>query len=217
MSKIHQIRQGLQHQLEQWEAMAESLELQLTLGRAEALQRFDEQRQRLHTQAQELKGRLAQIDELGEEARTRAQTALEHLEVQLALARAETREAYLEQRDKLRKAIHALEERLDEAAASGGEGLGQRMEAELKTFARHADRLLAELEALEFQFQVHAEIARQRLADAKNALVLKIQTFRKQLGERQGQAKERMQQSQDELAQAARHLKDAFSSLLGHK
>lgn len=217
MSKIHQIRQSLQHQLEQWGAMAESLELQLTLGRAEALQHFDEQRQRLRTQAQELKGRLAQLDELGADARMRAQAALEHLEVQLALARAETRDAYLEQRDKLRQAIHALEERLDEAAASGGEGLGQRMEAELKTFAGHADRLLAELEALEFQFQVHAESARLRLADAKNALVLKLQAFRKQLGERQGQAKERMHQTEDELGQAARHLKDAFSNLLGHK
>jgi gas vesicle protein len=217
MSKIYQIRQSLQHQLEQWGAMAESFELQLTLGRAEALQRFDEQRQRLRAQVQELKSRLAQIDELGEDARTRAQAALEHLEVQLALARAETRDAYLEQRDKLRQAIHALEERLDGAAASGGEGLRQRIEAELQTFAGHADRLLAELEALEFQFQVHAESARQRLADAKNALLLKIDAFRKQLGEQQGQLKERMQQSQEELGQAARHLKEAFARLLGHQ
>lgn len=217
MSKIHQIRQSLQHQLEQWGAMAESLELQLTLGRAEALQRFDEQRQRLRTQLQELKSRLAQIDELGADARTRAQAALEHLEVQLALARAETRDAYLEQRDKLRQAIHALEERLEEAAASGDEGLQQRMEAELKTFVGHADRLLAELEALEFQFRIQGESTRQHLTDAKNALVLKIQSFRKQLGEVQGQAKERMQQAENELGQAARHLKDAFSSLLGQK
>lgn len=215
MSKIHQIRQGLQHQLEQWEAMAESLELQLTLGRAEALQRFEGQRQRLSTQVQALKARLTQINELGEDARIRAQAALEHLEVQLALGRAETRDAYLEQRDRLRQAIHALENRLDEAVASGT--AGHRLEAELKTFAGHADRLLAELEALEFQFQVNAESARQRLVDAKHALLLKIDAFRKQLAEQQSQAKERVQQTQDELGQAARHLKEAFSSLLAHK
>ena len=216
MSKIHQIRQSIEHKLNEWEDMAEALELQLTLGRAEALQRFDEQREKLRKLTEAMKPRLDALDAMSEEARATIQSALEHLQVQLALGRADSRDAYLEQREKLRQAVRSLEERLEEAVQSSSEeGVGQRLESELQSFVRAADRLLAELEALELQFEVHAESARNQLTDARHKLTQQIQSFRTQLAEQRAKAKERLAQSEAELGEAAAHVKEAFGRLLG--
>ncbi|HMM45535.1 MAG TPA: hypothetical protein PKE41_07860 [Candidatus Macondimonas sp.] len=217
MSKIHQIRQSIEHKLNQWEDMAEALELQLTLGRAEALQRFDEQREKLRKLTEAMKPRLNALDTMSEEARARIQSALEHLQVQLALGRAESRDAYLEQREKLRQAVRSVEERLGETAESGGAETSQKLTEELQTFLRAGDRLLAELEALELQFEVHAESARNKLTDARQKLTQQIQSFRKQLAEQRAKAAERLAQSEAELGEAARHVKEAFGRLLGRR
>ena len=215
MSKIHQIRQSIEHKLNQWEDMAEALELQLTLGRAEALQRFDEQREKLRAAATAMKTRVDAMESLGDDARRQVQGALEHLQVQLALGRAESRDAYLEQREKLRQAVRSVEERLEETAESGSAEISQKLTEELQTFARAADRLVAELEALELQFEVHAESARNQLTDARHKLTQQLQSFRKQLAEQRAKAKERLTQSEAELSEAARHVKEAFGRLLG--
>ncbi len=209
MSTIHQIRQSIQHKVDHWEALAESLELQLTLGRADALQRFDAERQRLQASIETLKERIGPTLQQGEAASARLKAALEHLEVKLALGRAETREVYLEQRNHLEQAIQSFEARLDEAVATSGE----RLESELKAFARQADRLRAEMEALEFQFQINTESARQHMVDARTALLLKIEAFRKQVSAQRGSTQDRLQQAEGELAEAARHLKASFLSL----
>lgn len=215
MSKIHQIRQSIEHKLNQWEGMAEALELQLTLGRAEALQRFDEQRENLRTATTAMKTRVDAMASLSDDARNRVQGALEHLQIQLALGRAESRDAYLEQREKLRQAVHSVEEQLAETAESGSAEISQKLTEELQTFARAADRLLAELEALELQFEIQAESARNQLTDARHKLTQQIQSFRKQLAEQRAKAKDRLTQSEAELGEAARHVKEAFGRLLG--
>ena len=215
MSKIHQIRQSIEHKLNQWEGMAEALELQLTLGRAEALQRFDEQRENLRTATTAMKTRVDAMASLSDDARNRVQGALEHLQIQLALGRAESRDAYLEQREKLRQAVRSVEEQLAETAESGSAEISQKLTEELQTFARAADRLLAELEALELQFEIQAESARNQLTDARHKLTQQIQSFRKQLAEQRAKAKDRLNQSEAELGEAARHVKEAFGRLLG--
>lgn len=215
MSKIHQIRQSVEHKLNEWEDMAEALELQLTLGRADALQRVDEQREKLRKLTEAMKPRLDALDAMSDEARARIQGALEHLQVQLALGRAETRDAYLEQREKLHQAIRNLEERLAQAAETGGAEVGPKLTEELQTFARMADRLQVELEALELQFEVRAESARNQLTDARHTLTLQVQSFRRQLAEQRAKTKERLARSEAELAQAASHVKEAFARLIG--
>ncbi|HBG51428.1 MAG TPA: hypothetical protein DDW89_06405, partial [Gammaproteobacteria bacterium] len=111
--------------------------------------------------------------------------------------------------------IRSVEEQLAETAESGSAEISQKLTEELQTFARAADRLLAELEALELQFEIQAESARNQLTDARHKLTQQIQSFRKQLAEQRAKAKDRLTQSEAELGEAARHVKEAFGRLLG--
>jgi len=210
MSKIHQIRQQMRHKLDQWEAVAESMELQLTLGRAELLQRYDREREHMSVLVKQLKTQLVSMEKLAAGTREKLTAAVAHLEVQLALGRAETQDAYFEQRDKLRSAIRALEDRFDEAANELGGRFEQQLEAGLAAYVSRADRLMTELESLEYQFQVNVDSAKQHLLDNKNELLLKIQAFRKHLAQRQTEAKEKFHQVESELAESVQHLKAAF-------
>jgi len=85
----------------------EELQVQAALGKAEAKDLFEDVKKNLHSNLQQLKIRIRQ--KKSSESLLPIVNAIEHLQVQLALGEAETREKFEEQRKILEAALNKLE------------------------------------------------------------------------------------------------------------
>ncbi|MDY6942804.1 MAG: hypothetical protein SVU69_07295 [Pseudomonadota bacterium] len=213
MSLIHELRESVEARLDRWESLAEALELQLQLGRKEALDRFEDEKQRLTERLEAMEKRFEETTGIADDMRDSVRGQVEHLRVQLALGRAETRDAYQEQRKNILAGIRSLEERLDSAGHQLGQENAERLEAVTKDLIRAADRLVAELEALEYQFEVGATTARQQLDDLRKDVVTRAQSIRKRLREQGSKAEDKMEAFEKDISQAASQAKQAFKKL----
>ncbi len=88
----------------------EELQVQTALGKAELNDKFEEIKKETKEKFQNLKEDLHKEVEKDKEKWKHAKAKLEHLEVQLALGKAETQEELQEQKKKLHGAIHSLKE-----------------------------------------------------------------------------------------------------------
>lgn len=115
--------ESLQQRLNEAKGDLEHLQVQLTLGKAEAVDAFEEQKAELSNKLDEVKGTLEEISQLGEERSKPMIGKLEDLQVQLALGKAESLKVYKEQEQRLNKAIYDFKQEaihtLDEAEAKG--------------------------------------------------------------------------------------------------
>lgn len=112
MSKIKQIREAVDTRLDKLDAQLDAWEAQVESSREEALERVQDQKEKLASAADRVGELVGESAKVADHLATSARAELEHLQVQLALGRAESREAYAEQREKIHTAIENVEHRL---------------------------------------------------------------------------------------------------------
>ena len=121
--------ENLQKRLEEAKGDLEHLQMQLNLGKSDAVDAFEEHKQELSDKLDEVKGTLEEISELGEERSKPMLSRLEDLRVQLALGKADSLTAYREQEKKLNQAIFDFKQEalktLDEAEDRGEERVAE--------------------------------------------------------------------------------------------
>ena len=84
----------------------EELQVQAALGKAELSDKFEEVKKETRKQFQNIKSEVNSVIDEDKEEWKHFKTKLEHLEVQLALGKAETKEVLEEQKKNLKKAFH---------------------------------------------------------------------------------------------------------------
>lgn len=90
----------------------EELAVQYSLGKAEAVDKFEAIKKEVNTKSIEWKEKYSKLEELGKEKSIELKTKLETLQVQLALGKAEAKEIYAEQKKKILNSIRDIEEQL---------------------------------------------------------------------------------------------------------
>jgi len=177
MSRIKEFRASLDKKLDALEHQALALEAQLTQTKDQAMLRLEQRKQQLRDLLKQVQVDVQKSKEMAEQAKTEVQAKLEHLQVQLALGKADARDTFEEQRTKTLKALNEFEsvaeQKLKGAAFESG-----------KVWEDLVDRtstLEAEFEALKGRFE--SEKAKQQitLESKKQEVLTKLELFKDQL------------------------------------
>ena len=177
MSRIKEFRASLDKKLDALEHRALALEAQLTQTKDQAMQRLEQRKQQLRDLLKQVQGDVQKSKEMAEQAKIEVQAKLEHLQVQLALGKADARDTFEEQRAKTLKALNEFEsiaeQKLKGAAFESG-----------KVWEDLVDRtstLEAEYEVLKDRFESEKAKQQVTLESKKEELLAKLGLYKDQL------------------------------------
>jgi hypothetical protein len=177
MSRIKEFRASLDKKLDALEHQALALEAQLTQTKDQAMQRLEQRKQQLRDLLKQVQADVQKSKEMAEQAKTEVQAKLEHLQVQLALGKADARDTFEEQRAKTLKALNEFESVAEQKLKGAAFESGKVWE----DFVDRTSTLEAEYEVLKDRFE--HEKARQQvtLESKKEELLARLVLYKDQL------------------------------------
>jgi hypothetical protein len=180
MLRIKELRASLDKKLDALEHQALALEAQLTQTPQQILQRLEERKQQLRDLLKQVQIDVQKSKEMAEQTKTEVQAKLEHLQVQLALGKADARDTFEEQRVKILKALNEFESVADQKLKGAVFESGRVWE----DLVGRTSKLEAEFEALKDRFESEKAKQQVRLEWKKEELLAKLVTFKDQLNEK---------------------------------
>ena len=177
MSRIKELRASFDKKLDALEHQALALEAQLTQTKDQTLQRLEQRKQQLRDVLKQVQADVQQSKEMAEQAKTEVQAKLEHLQVQLALGKADVRDTVEEQRTKILKALNEFES-VAEQKLRGARFESGRVWEDL---VGRRSTLEAEFEALKGRFEREKATQQGMLETKKQALLTELVLFKDQL------------------------------------
>jgi len=207
VSVIRKIRERLDVRLDELDAKAEAFEAQFESTGEQIAQRLEEGKRRLAESAERVEDAAVKSAGIAGHGARDLKTAFEHLRVQLALGRAETREALEDQDRKIRHALADIASRLERAEDQFEEDVAM----ESAAFVRMANRLRAEFEAAEVQFALFRADRRAEAHDAAKAMRGRVRQLRSEIQEAGSEAAERVQAFETEFAAGLQRIRKAFA------
>lgn len=206
MMTVEQMRESFNKQLEAWHAAVQAFEVQAQLGKQEALDRLESQKAHLAEALERMKAESQRSLALAERQRQALVGAFDHLRLQLALGRAESRELLEQQERAVREAVAWLDGELNRSLASVSE-------ATLEQYVRWSNLVKAEFEAASAQFSQVRDRQQALWQAGLKAFEVNLETFRNQLADAQRQANLQAHQAQQGLAAGMEQLRQAFHDL----
>jgi len=178
----------------------EEFQLQAALGKAEAQNKYEEAKKKLHSVIHETKVSADTNLEAGKEKIDEVNAKIDQLKVQLALGKADTVDAFKEQKKKILDAAHELE-------------------VKIKTndkLNRAYTYTLIELDMFKVQLEILEDKLKEGKKDVKDAFAAgkkKLNSFIDKLKTESDEDKveSRWEHFQDEMSDAFSHLRNAFS------
>jgi hypothetical protein len=210
MSKIHEIRETIDRKLDGLEKRASALNAQLNRSKDNAVEELEARKSQLGDVLKTFKTKIEESKEVVDAKKTEIQSRLEQLQVQLALGKAETRDALEEQKKKISDAVKTLETNIDEGiddAATGFESIKQDL-VEL------SDALDAEMESLDAKFEMEKVTKKAEFEEQKKKLADKIEAFRNDLSVKKGIAEEKTAAFESQVIKGFDQIKHAFKDLI---
>ena len=177
MSRIKEFRASLDKKLDALEHQALALEAQLTQTKDQAMQRLEQRKQQLQDLLRQVQADVQKSKEMAEQAKTEVQAKLEHLQVQLALGKADARDTFEEQRAKTLKALSEFESVAEQKLKGAAFESGKVWE----DFVDRTSTLEAEYEVLKDRFE-HEKVRQQvTLESKKEELLARLVLYKDQL------------------------------------
>jgi DNA repair exonuclease SbcCD ATPase subunit len=209
MSRIKELRASLDKKLDALEHQALALEAQLTQTKDQALQRLEQRKQQLRDVLKQVHAEVQKSKEVAEQSKNEVQAKLEHLQVQLALGKADARDTFEDQRTRVLKALNDFESIADQKLKGAAFESGRLWE----DLVGRASSLEAEFEALRNRFE--SEKARQQTAleSKKQELLTKLQTFKTQLKDKRQAVQAKGDSFELDLRNGLDQIKKAFQRL----
>jgi len=209
MPRIKDLRASIDKKLDAWEHQALALEAQLTQTRDQALQRLEQRKVQLLDVLKQIQGSVQQSKEVAEQAKTEVQAKLEHLQVQLALGKADARDAFEEQRIKIYNALTEFESTADQKLKGAAFESGRLWE----DLVGRASGLEAEFEALKHRFESEKATQQSVIESKRQELLASLQTFKTQLKEKRQAAQAKAETFENDLRDGLEQIKTAFRKL----
>ena len=177
MSRITELRASIGKKLDALEHHALALEAQLTQTQEQAMQRLEQRKQQLRDLLKQVQADVQKSKEMAEQAKSEVQAKLEHLQVQLALGKADARDTYEEQRTKILNALNEFES-VAEQKLKGATFESGRVWEDLVGLT---STLEAEFDALKNRFESEKAKQQATLESKKEELLTKLVLFKDQL------------------------------------
>jgi hypothetical protein len=177
MSRITEIRASFDKKMDALEHQALALEAQLTRTKDQALQGLEQRKQQLGDLLKQVQTDVQKSKEIAEQVKMEVQAKLEHLQVQLALGKADARDTVEEQRTKILKALNEFEFIAEQKLRGATFESGKVWEH----LVGRTSKLEAEYEALKDRFESEKAKQQVTLEWKKEELLTKLVLFKDQL------------------------------------
>ncbi len=177
MSRITEIRASFDKKMDALEHQALALEAQLTRTKDQALQGLEQRKQQLGDLLKQVQTDVQKSKEIAEQVKMEVQAKLEHLQVQLALGKADARDTFEEQRTKILKALNEFEFIAEQKLRGATFESGKVWE----DLVGRTSKLEAEFEALKDRFESEKAKQQVTLEWKKEELLTKLVLFKDQL------------------------------------
>jgi hypothetical protein len=182
MSRITVLRASLDKKLDALEHQALALEAQLTKTKDQALQGLEQRKQQLRDLLNQVQTDVQKSKDIAGQAKMEVQAKLEHLQVQLALGKADARDTFEEQRTKILKALNEFESVAEQKLKGATFESGKVWE----DLVGRTSKLEAEFEALKDRFESEKTKQQVTLEWKKEELLTKLVLFKDQLKSKRG-------------------------------
>ncbi len=179
----------------------DELALQLSLGKAEARDKFEELKVEFRDKVGALKLQLHQSEET---IRPEVLRTLEEFELQLALGKAETKDRFHEQKIKILHSLNTLEQAWTEWIKT----------LDSNFFTHEAEKFKLKLEILRLRFDLKAFEMKDAYRGTMPALRRELERIHHRLQQRMKSGSARYDDFADELSLAYKHLKKAVTDLV---
>ena len=190
---------------QQVKTKVEELEVQLALGKAEAEDWLEKEKKNFGTFLEKAKDAVEKAENIGKEKKEELLTKYEELQVQLALGKAETREAFEAQKLKIedamkdfQKVVHTVDDELSDIP-----GL----------LANIGTQLNSKFEAFEVQFELAKAESQDILEEKKKALSNQLNELKKKLENRKYHTDDQLEGFSRDITSGLSQIKNAFSKL----
>jgi len=217
MLKIREIRESLDKKLDHWEASATAFEAQLQQTKEQALAKLEVRKKRLNEAVEKFKSEVATTKGISEEKKEQIQAQFDDLQVQLALGKAEARDAFGAQRKKIQHSLDSLEATLDRHldlwTLPAKPPNDKSLEKAADKFVAAAIEYEAEADALEAQLFMKKAGAKAQFEKKKSDLLAQIDEFKTQLQGKRDMAKDKAATFEKELSAGISQIKQAFKTL----
>lgn len=177
MSQIKELRASFDKKLDALEHQALALEAQLTQTKDQAIQGLEQRKQQLRDLLKQVEADVQTSKEIAVQAKMEVQAKLEHLQVQLALGKADARDTFEEQRTKILKALNEFESIAEQKLKGASFESGKVWE----DLVGRTSKLEAEFEALKDRFESEKAKKQVMLESTKEELLSKLVLFKDQV------------------------------------
>jgi DNA repair exonuclease SbcCD ATPase subunit len=209
MSRIKELRASFDKKLDALEHQALALEAQLTQTKDQAMQRLEQRKQQLRDLLRQVQADVQKSKEMAEQAKTEVQSRLDHLQVQLALGKADARDTFEEQRTKILEALNEFESVADQKLKGAGFESGKIWE----DLVGRTSSLEAEFEALKGRFE-HEKAKQQGVLESKKQeLLTELVLFKDQLKAKRGVVQAKADVFETDMRQGLDQIKAGFKRL----
>lgn len=151
MTSIKEVREAVDAGLDKLQAKAEAAAAQISLTGDELNAYINTQEDKLNEAVVKLQEKLDEA--VPEETRTKIQGTVEHLQVQLALGGADSRDAFNAKKKEIQRAIAEFNAEMDAADAAEDKEMAAEFEALMEDYVAQAVALEAELAVMEEQYE----------------------------------------------------------------
>ena len=206
MSRIKALRASIESKLDALEQQALALEAQLTQGKDQAVQRLEQGKQQLREVVTSVQADLRESKELAEHVKADVQATLDHLLVQLALGKADARDAFEEQRKQIFKALSEFETIADQKLTGMAVDSG-RLWDEL---VMRSNNLEAEFDALTHRFLAEGKQQLTMVEATKEELLQKLRAYRDDLRVQRQMVRAKADTFELDLRDGLEQIKTAF-------
>ena len=176
----------------------EELRVKIALGKAEAQDLFEDTKKKLNHYVHESKIKFNKLKQ--NENVTKIINAFEHLQIQLALGIAESKETFDEQKKNISNAIQKLENSLK--IEKSYDELASLLKLEIEKFK-------LKLEILNLQYRLKKVNVQQDFETKKSDFLLKINAIKSRIQKKENAGKTRWENFQNEITESFFHLKEA--------
>ena len=209
MSRIKEFRASLDKKLDALEHQALALEAQLTQTKDQAMLRLEQRKQQLRDLLNQVQADVQKSKEIADQAKTEVQAKLEHLQVQLALGKADARDTFEEQRTKILKALNEFES-VAEQKLKGATFESGRVWEDL---VDRTSTLEAEFEALKGRLESEKAKQQGTLESKKQELLTNLVSFKDQLKAKRVALEAKADVFETDLREGLDHIKAGFRKL----
>ena len=141
MSRVKQIRQSVDGTLDRWQVKAEAMETVLDTSQDQVLDKLETGKQAYLDVIDKVKAGIATSQSLAQAEKDRLQQRLDEARLQIALGKADTIDAFNEQRQKLSKELARLEKEVDAELAAFDEEVDEVLDEAAQDLVQAGDAL----------------------------------------------------------------------------